>query len=89
VGQPSARTRRATFATPFILLREATQLGEGNHFAELLVQRGERPEFRCERGEKLPLQAVEDRRQVEHALQTRQLATHSNPAQQILNIFDI
>ncbi len=43
------------------------------------------PSSAVERGKKLALQAVEDRRQVKHAFQTRQLAPHSNPAQQILN----
>jgi hypothetical protein len=85
VGQLAARTRRATLPAPLILLREATQLREGNDFAELLVQRGERPEFGGQRGEKLALQTVEDRRQVEHVFQTLPLATYSNPAQQIPN----
>jgi hypothetical protein len=65
VRQPGARTGRATLAAPLVLVREAPQLGERDDFAELPVQRGERPDFLGERGEKLALEAVKDRRQVE------------------------
>lgn len=84
VRQPSARTGRATFAAPLILVREAAQLREGDDFAELLVQRGERAKLLFEGREKLALQTVKDRRQIEHVFQTLQAATDSNPAQQKL-----
>jgi len=82
--QPSARIGRATFAAPLILVREATQLRERDDFAELLVQRAERPEFLFEGREKLTLQTVEDRRQIEQVFQTPQAVTDSNLAQQKL-----
>ena len=62
--QPDARTRRSSVAAPFITPGEAAQIGERNHFAELLVQGGERPQFCHERGKKLALKMVENGRQV-------------------------
>lgn len=62
---------------------EAAQIGERNDFAEPLIQGGERAEFRCERGEKLALQVVKDRRQVSHVWQTRRSPSRSNKLETI------
>jgi len=41
-----------------------------NGFTELLIHGGERAQLGLQRGEKTPLQVVEDRRQVSHAALT-------------------
>ena len=62
--QPDARTRWSPVAAPFVTPGEAAQIGERNHFAELLVQGGECSQFCDERGKKLALKMVENDRQV-------------------------
>src|ERR1035438_7372647 len=64
VRQPDPRTRWSTVAAPFVTPGEAAQIGERNHFAELLVQGGECSQFCDERGKKLALKMVENDRQV-------------------------
>ena len=85
VRQPDALVRRATVATPFITAGEAAQTGERNDFAELLVQGAQRAEFVRERGEKLPWQMVENRRQFSHEEQTLRAHLHSNKPKIIPN----
>ena len=62
--QPDARTRWSTVAAPFVTPGEAAQIGERNHFAELLVQGGECSQFCHKRGKKLALKMVENGRHV-------------------------
>lgn len=76
--QPDPLVRRTAVAAPFITAGETAHIGEHNHFAELLIQRAQRTEFGRECGEKLPLQVVEDRRQVSHVFQTPQPSSRSN-----------
>ena len=61
VGQPDARSGRRAVAAPRIAAGAAAQIGEREDLAERLIQRGERPQFRGERGKKLALQVMEDR----------------------------
>lgn len=71
VGEPDTGTGWPALAAPRIAAGEAAQLGKRDDLAELLVQGGEFAEFLREGRKELALQAVEDRRQVEHDLQTR------------------
>ena len=64
MGQPDARTGRRAVAAPLVTAGEAAQIREREDLAELLIQCGERTEFRGERWEKLALQVMKDR--VEH-----------------------
>ena len=61
VGQPDARSGRRTVAATIVTAGAAAQIGERENLAERLIQGGERPQFRGERGEKLALQVMEDR----------------------------
>ncbi len=70
VRQPDTRTGRTAVPAPLIAVGEAPQLRERNDFTKLLIQGGELPEFVGEGRKDLALQAVEDRREVEHVLQT-------------------
>ena len=83
--QPGARTGRRTVAAPFITAGEAAQIGQREDFAELLVQGRERSQLGCQRGEKLALQRVEDRRQVSHGSLTLQTLSCSNKPKEIPN----
>lgn len=69
-GQPDAGTRRTTLAAPLIIAGEAAQFGEHNDLAALLLQDGAFAPFLGEGGKELAWQALEDRRQVEHAVPT-------------------
>ena len=80
VGQPGARTGRSPVATPFTTAGEAARLGERKDFAALLVPGAPRAEFVRERGEKWPLQRVENRRQVGHEERTLCVPSRSNNA---------
>ncbi len=78
VRQPGPFVGRAAVAAPLVRPGEAAQIGEQNHFAELLIQGAQRAEFGRECGEELPLQVVKDRRQVRHERQTPQSAFRLN-----------
>lgn len=69
-NQPDAGTRRTTLAAPLIIAGEAAQFGEHNDLAALLLQDGAFAPFLGEGGKELAWQALEDRRQVEHAVPT-------------------
>jgi hypothetical protein len=79
--QPGALMRGTTVAAPGVTAGEAAQVGKRNDFAKLLVQGAQRAEFRRERGEKLSLQMVENRRQVSPVFQTRQPSFRSNKSE--------
>jgi len=85
VRQPNARTGRTTVAAPFVTPGEAAQIGECNDFAKLLIQGAQRAEFVRACGEKLPLQMVENRRQVGHEEQTLCVPSRSNNSKIIPN----
>jgi hypothetical protein len=64
---------------------EAAQAGGRNDFAERLIQGAQRAGFIRERGEKLPLQMVENRRQARPEEQTLRTPSCSNKAKIIPN----
>jgi len=70
VREPDARTRRSSVAAPFVAVGEAPQFSERNDFTKLPIQGGKFPQFVGEGRKELAVQAVEDRGEVEHVLQT-------------------
>jgi hypothetical protein len=78
-------TGRTTIAAPFVAAGETPQVGERNNFAKLLVQGAQHAEFGRERGKKLALQMVENRRQVSHERQTLRPSFRSNKPEKIPN----
>jgi hypothetical protein len=88
-GRSSAKPKPAS--RPFLSPGERIK-GEGERKAqiqfcrsELLIQSGECPQFRGERGEKLTLQMLADRRQVSHVSLTRRPPSCSNKSKKIPN----
>lgn len=79
VGEPDAGAGRTAIAAPLVTSSEASELGERDDFAELLIQGGESAEFIGEGGKELALQSVENRGQVEHACQTQSDSDLFNP----------
>jgi hypothetical protein len=59
--------RRSAVAAPLVRAGKTAQPGEGDDLAELLVQLAQRPDLLFEDREKLPLDLMENRRELEHA----------------------
>ena len=67
VREPDARMGRGAVAAPLIGKGEAAQVRQRNDFAELPLECAQRRYFLFEHGEELPLEVVENRREIEHA----------------------